>query len=208
MFKIKLSFSTGNSIELIRVDCLNGSNAPRISVRGKTYGAHQGAGTFQWSPAVRATACIFLKAKLWSELPPGEPMLSGESGSLAVSLDYAIAKQPGWLLDMFGVMANGRTNARRLFNITNSHRKRSGPVSLSLNPHACPPHYLEIYLDGTSVNSSSVLRGMLTAIESHRSSRPPSKGETSAGTRDLSPPEREDEPRVTGCAWQQTSVEY
>lgn len=196
MFKVKLSFSTGNSIELTRVDCFNGSNPPLISVRGKTCGAHQGAGTFQWSSAVRATACIFLKAKLSSEIPPGEPMLRGESGSFAVSLDYAIAKQPGWLLDMFGVMANGKTTARRLFLISNSHRKQGGPVSLSLNPHACPPHCIEIVLDGASVSSSPLLRRILREIESHHpAGRAPHVEHTSA-TRDPSLPTRDEQPAL------------
>jgi hypothetical protein len=168
MFRIKLLFFSGASIELIRVDVSHGSHPTITAIRGKTDGAYRGAGTFQWSSAVRGMAVIFLKAKLTEELLPGEPMLSGEERSLAASLDYALTKRPNWLLEMFGVSANGTATARRLFKVTNSHRKRGGPVSLSLNLFACPPHCIEIILDGNPVHTAEVFREMIAKIESYR----------------------------------------
>jgi hypothetical protein len=49
MFRIKLLFFSGASIELIRVDLAHGSHPVITSIRGKTDGAYRGAGTFQWS---------------------------------------------------------------------------------------------------------------------------------------------------------------
>lgn len=182
MFKIKLTFCSGSTVELIRVDCSVVDKTPLISVRGKTNGAYRGAGTFQWSSAVRAVACIFIRAKLLDESSAGEPMLSGEANSLAASLDYAITKHPAWMLDMFGVSSLGESLAKRLFRVTNSHRKRSGPVAVSLNTLSCPPHHIEIALDGSSVTDPEQLRMMLRAIERHRVER------GSSGSREKSAP--------------------
>jgi hypothetical protein len=165
MFKIKLTFCSGNTVELFRVDCSLGGAAPLTSVRGRTTGAYRGVGTFNWSSAVRAMACLFLKAKLIDENDRVEPLLIGGAGSLAVSLDYALTKRPVWLVDMFGESESGRILARRLFRVTNSHRKRSGPVAISLNSHTCPQHCVEIVLDGTIVSSSETLGAMLARIE-------------------------------------------
>lgn len=167
MFKIKLTFCAGHTVELLRVDCLINGSSPLTSVRGKTNGAYRSGGSFQWSSAVRGMACVFISAKLLDHLVPGEPMLSGEAKSLAASLDYALTKQPTWILDMFGVSANGRCQAKRLFRVTNSHRKRPGPVCLSLNLHACPVHCVEIVLDGRTVTNPDELRTMLSEVESY-----------------------------------------
>lgn len=165
MFKIKLTFCSDTAIELLRVDCSLGNEAPRTCVRGRTVGAYSGGGTFQWSSAVRATAYLFLKAKLMDESARGEPLLSGRAKSLAASPDYALTKQPVWLLDMFGITAGGGTYARRLFRVTNSHRKRVGPVAISLNPHLCPQSCIEVVLDGKSIESPDILHTMLASIE-------------------------------------------
>lgn len=181
MFKVKLTFCSGVTIELLRVDLSHVGANTQISVRGKTSGAFRGAGTFQWSSAVRAVASIFLKAKLSDEGSNSDPMLIGEAKSLAASLDYALTKQPTWILDMFGVSANGRCQAKRLFRVTNSHRKRPGPVCLSVNLHACPIDCVEIVLDGQTMTNPEELRAMLSEIESYGPrNRSSTKGELEA----------------------------
>ena len=167
MFKIRLLFCSGCTIELFRVDCSSGNMRTLTCVRGKTAGAYRGVGTFHWSAGVRAMACLFLRAMLIDESTRMEPMLSGGAKSLAASLDYALTKQPSWMLDMFGVSSNGKTQARRLFCVTNSHRKRSEPVSVSLNLHVCPKHCVEVLLDGKSVDTPEMLRAMLETIEAN-----------------------------------------
>jgi hypothetical protein len=110
-------------------------------------------------------AYLFLKAKIFDEDARLEPMLSGEAKSPAASLDYALTKQPNWLVDMFGVFPSGNSQARRLFHVTNSHRKRGGPVSISLNSHVCPKEGIEVIVDGRTVESPELLRGMIETIE-------------------------------------------
>lgn len=168
MFKIRLSFCSGSGIQLVRIDCSNGQSGPLTCVRGKTAGAYRGVGTFQWSSGVRAVASLFLRALLIDETTSSEPMLSGGVKSLAASLDYAITKQPSWLVDMFGVSSNGRTQARRLFRVTNSHRKRGGPVSVSLSLHVCPKHRIEVWLDGKAIDCPETLLTMLKTIEGNQ----------------------------------------
>jgi hypothetical protein len=177
MFKITLTFCSGSAFELLRVDCSMGNEAPRTCVRGKTGGAYGSVGTFQWSSAVRATACLFLKTKLLDESDRVEPVLSGGAKSLAASLDYALTKQPGWILDMFGVSAAGKTYARRLFRVTNSHRKRGGPVAISPNPHLCHHDCVEVVLDGKVIEAPELLRTMLNSIEAGGCAAPSSREE-------------------------------
>jgi hypothetical protein len=94
-----------------------------------------------------------------------EPMLSGGAKSLAASLDYALTKQPSWIVDMFGVSSSGKAQARRLFRVTNSHRKRGGPVCVSLNLYVCPKDRIEVVLDGKLIDTPETLRTMLETIE-------------------------------------------
>jgi hypothetical protein len=167
MFKIRLSFCSGTAIELLRVDCSNGQSDTLTCVRGKTGGAYRGVGTFHWSSGVRAVASLFLRALMIDETTSREPMLSGGAKSLAASLDYAITKRPSWLLDMFGVSSNGRTHARRLFRVTNSHRKRGGPVSVSINLHVCPKDCIEVLLDGKLVSAPETLQSILKSVDAN-----------------------------------------
>jgi hypothetical protein len=165
MFKIRLSFCSGGPIELFRVDCSSGQAETLTCVRGKTAGAYRGVGTFHWSAGVRAMACLFLRAMLVDEATRLEPMLSGGAKSLAASLDYALTKQPSWIVDMFGVSSSGKAQARRLFRVTNSHRKRGGPVCVSLNLYVCPKDRIEVVLDGKLIDTPETLRTMLETIE-------------------------------------------
>jgi hypothetical protein len=133
------------SNELVGLEYSCGTEAPvRYSVRGKTAGAFKGAGSFQWTTAVRALSIFFLNA---IENPIGIH-LSGHAGSLAASLDYALSKQPIWLAEMFGVDTLGNCLARRFIHRTNSERKRPGPVSLSLNQSYLESTMVEVVVDG------------------------------------------------------------
>jgi hypothetical protein len=165
MFRITLTFCSGKTLDLHRVDCSIENEPFRTCVRGKTTGAYGAVGTFHWSSGVRATAALFLRAKLSDESTRVEPLLNGGARSLAASLDYAITKQPAWLQDMFGVSATGKTYAKRLFRVTNSHRKRGGPVGISVNPHLCRSNSVCVVLDGKAIEDPSMLRSMIALIE-------------------------------------------
>jgi hypothetical protein len=91
-------------------------------------------GTFQWTSAVKALAVLFVRTAAAARADEPQPCIIGGHGSLAMSLDYAIAKAPRWLCEMFGQTPSGELYARRVFRITNSHGKRPGPVVLAVNP--------------------------------------------------------------------------
>ena len=121
------------------------------SVRGKTSGAQRNLGSFQWTPAVKALSFLLL-----NHLAEGRAegaatsstgfILSGEAGTLASTLDYALSKQPAWLLDMFGVDKHGTPIINRLIRRTNPERKRPGPVSLALQPQAPGTLRIKVFL--------------------------------------------------------------
>ena len=105
------------------------------SVRGKTCGALGTGRAFQWTSAVKALVVLFINAKLDTkddQMRTTLGLLSGEKGSLAASLDYALSKQPNWIGEMFGVSANGDCYLRKLLVRTNPERKYAGPVILGI----------------------------------------------------------------------------
>ena len=126
------------SCELVEVEFrLPIFQGSRRCVRGKTEGPLVSSGTFQWTRAVRAACTLFVLHKLsgnpdLKKTSRDEFLLAGEANSLAASLDYALSKQPLWLLDMFGVDSAGRTLTMRLFNRINPSRKRVGPVIIGV----------------------------------------------------------------------------
>lgn len=148
--KIQLQFDNS---ELTRVDYFSAheSGYCRSSIRGKTCGAYRGAGSFQWTTAVRALCVLLLR----SAATPQGAQLAGMGSSLAASLDYAISKQPTWIAEMFGVDSFGVCTIRRIILRTNSERKRPGPVTLSLNTTYLPADQIEVVVDGKVVTAPS-----------------------------------------------------
>ncbi len=135
----------------------------RFSYRGKTGGAHNEQGSFQWTPAVQALALFFLKCIARSDA--SETALSGGYGSPATSLDFAINKQPVWLQDMFGVAVDGTCLIHRLVLRTNPGSKRSGPVELNLNVRQLSPEGITVYLGDERVTDSKRLEPVIVSIE-------------------------------------------
>jgi hypothetical protein len=134
------------------------------SVRGRTAGAFSGAGTFHWTPAVAALCLLILRhaASKSSDCPA---VLEGEGASPAASLDYALSKEPGWLMDMFSGDLQGRPYAKRIIFRSNSQRKRSGPVSLSINSRFLPVSSVEVFLDGEVLKDAFSLFDLAKQIE-------------------------------------------
>ena len=161
---IELSFvSTGrDAIELCSVRYrIEGTGEELLSVRGKTAGAYGEAGSFQWTAAVQGACAIFLTTVM-SEKGDNRfrPFISGYRASLAASFDYALAKKPAWISDMFGVMTLGALRAKRLFLITNSNRKRPGPVVVALNTRLLPADGIRVLLDDREVKDLPTLQAM------------------------------------------------
>jgi len=164
---ISLWFAGQTDVQLIQTSFLDCTEAgARVTVRGKDNGAFRGAGTFQWTSAVRGLCILLVRAKLASltGMIPPKGHLSGERGSLAASLDYAMTKQPGWLVDMFGTDSLGASPILRLISRTNSNRKRPGPVVLSLNERALDPSRISIDWNGQRIETISSLTSLLALL--------------------------------------------
>lgn len=137
-----------------------------VTIRGKTCGAYRNVGTFQWTSAVRALCILMVKAKL-VDLSGGERDLAtirGDKGSFAASLDYAISKQPMWLIEMFGCDRLGISLMRRVILRSNPERKRPGPVCLSLNEKVFPPARIKAIWDGELLETASQLNRLLNKL--------------------------------------------
>jgi hypothetical protein len=129
---LKLHFVGDEDPSLFQTEYIIGGR--RIhAVRGKTSGAFTGQGSFHWSIAVRALSVLAIQSCMASHGHPCDPILVGDKGSYAASLDYAISKETHWLIDVFGLSEGDVPNFRRVFKRTNSGRKRSGPVAVSFS---------------------------------------------------------------------------
>jgi hypothetical protein len=140
----------------------------RKAVRGKNAGALQGFGTFQWTPAFQALCLLLLRVRAHAYetgATNDQPLLSGEQGSPAATLDYALSKQPAWLFDIFGADRRDRCFARKLFARTNPERKHGGPVYVSLKNSILTPTDILIVSNGIAVTEPATLRAMADRIE-------------------------------------------
>jgi hypothetical protein len=163
----QLHFAGRATAELFETHFHAGSGArARVTVRGKTSGAYGNAGSFHFSSAVRALCILCTKSAIAGKFtyPDSAPIILGTQGSLAASLDYALTKQPVWLCEMFGSDVSGKPLAQRLFRRTNSHRKRPGPVVLSVNEKAIPLCNIHIFWNGKKVDDLEALQTLLSIL--------------------------------------------
>lgn len=132
-----------------------------ITQRGKVACSFSGYGTFQWSSAVKSLTYLLLLGAAWGRLKEREslmpPRIEGERHSAAASLDYALGKQPHWLLDMFGISPRGDCYARRLIQRSNPERRRPGPVVLTLNINFLEPQNIFVRWEKERIEDAVVL---------------------------------------------------
>lgn len=137
----------------------------RRCIRGKSAGSHVGDGSFHWTNAVRALVVLAVRtvhADL-TDLPYAK--LEGQGRCLARSLDLALSKQPLWLIDMFGISANGNCMARRLFVRNNAEGKMPGPQSIAFNRAAIRADAITLVWDGRAVTSPSAVTDLLLSLD-------------------------------------------
>lgn len=138
----------------------------RRSIRGKSCGAYYSYGSFQWTRAVKAISWLLLKnAQSFKETASAEQvLLVGRNDTLASSLDYALDKQPLWLLDMFGLDNKGSPLVQRLLRRSNPGRKRPGPTAISLNTYFIPLEAIEISWNGQVLQSAEQLEKLANIV--------------------------------------------
>ena len=165
--RLVLEFSSAPNPELVSTSFSHSLlTTTQICVRGKSAGAFDGCGSFQWTKAVKAISAIFLLAHKAQFIGASRHKMSiaGQRGSLAASLDYALDKQPLWLVDMFGIDSRGMAIVKRLLRRSNPGRKRAGPATLALNEGFLNSSCIEICWDsgkGCSYTDIDVILGNL-----------------------------------------------
>lgn len=167
--KISLFFAA--EAELYRVEFSHPLlKEKRIAKRGKGFDSAITEFSFQWTGAVRALAWL-LVTDAAADIDGAEcrPLLSGDKGSPAASLDYAISKQPRWVEDIFGADARGRSLIRRITTRSNPERKRSGPVTIQISSKSSLR--IEVFLEGVRLEKSERLEQLAKAVLDIRSSR-------------------------------------
>lgn len=167
---LKLHFVGDDDPALFQTEFVCGA-VRSYAVRGKTSGAFAGQGSFHWSIAVRALSVLAVKTYMATKGHPCDPILVGDKGSFAASLDYAISKETHWLIDVFGRSEGLMPNFRRVFKRTNSGRKRSGPVAVSFAKPFAQPGAIHIRLnsyDVTSLADLSLLLDRLSVVEAEQ----------------------------------------
>jgi len=157
----------GEAPELIRTLFRRDNGEVITSVRGKTAGALTGAGSFQWTSAVRALSALLIRGALTAQENGDHNLaaLSGMEQSLASTLDYALSKQPLWAVEMCGVDACSQAFLRRLFLRTNPERKYPGPVIVNLNMRILEGKHIQIWWNGGRLTNPAELRNLLERIE-------------------------------------------
>jgi hypothetical protein len=179
--KFELHFKGDSQVELVETFFRSlGVGEPAVAVRGKTAGAFSGAGSFQWTSAVRALCILCVRAAL-SEKDAAlgvRALIQGYQGSLAASLDYAVSKQPTWLVEMCGVAKIGVANSRRLFVRSNPERKRPGPVIVAFNETILAGGDIRVVHNGTPLESSEELYKLLSNIPLDDDQEPTNPSET------------------------------
>lgn len=160
----------GERIELERSKFgFAGSSESALCVRGKCGGAYLMAGSFQWTSAVQALCILIVNHKHYYSCPResrtlNEEYITGGAASPAASLDYAISKQPLWILDFFGVDDSGLSRTRKLLIRTNPERKRAGSVTIRVKHSALPADNIEIFLDERKLMATNELLSLLETI--------------------------------------------
>ena len=162
MYKIELHLSQFDQVRLEEVRFYSNQSTPLITANGgsPSYCVGSSRNLFNWTVGVRAVTVLLLKAALNEERPAN---ISGEVRTLAASLDYALSKEPSWLIDFFGTSANGTGIARVLFGRRNSERKRPGPVEVFVNDGLLPSDNITIVRNGERANKEQI-REMLAML--------------------------------------------
>lgn len=167
--KLELEFWDYEHPELVRTNFFSPlQDGPLSAIRGSAP-PPRGASyaSFRWSRAVRALAFFLVYSKLLAARGISTPSLAGGNGTPAASLDYAIARNSGWLCDMFGSDKRGITLVRRFLHRENAERKRPGPVTLTLQQKKLALEHVSIKVNDTLITAEDSLLDMSSALLRH-----------------------------------------
>jgi hypothetical protein len=172
--EIRLVFSEGPNFELLQTWFTHPLLPNPLKCNRGKIADSKGDGTFGWTNSVKAICSLCVRHKLrafgTSNISPDAHSttagcISGTKGSLAASLGYALAKEPLWLQEMFGVDSKGAPILKRILNRTNPELKRPGPTQISINHAVVGPHSIRVYLGPQLVEEEAALQVLLLALE-------------------------------------------
>jgi hypothetical protein len=159
MYSIELSlFFCGLRLERIRFSHIR--REPIDSVRGKK-GKTKENGSFQWSSAVKSLAQLTLQEQLARIVQEPIATLTGNRGSPASALDYALDRQPAWTKVVFGTDREGATLLHLLLERDNPRQKEARPVTITFRPHRRGDLLIQVILDGVNVSNDKAALELL-----------------------------------------------
>lgn len=157
-------FIQSDTLELVQIDFYNPiNNINNTFVRGRY--SMPGAFSFQWTAGIAAFSILAINEAKASLNEESQFILSGGTGSAAVTLEYCICKQSAWVNDFFGVSARGQSNVFRFFRRSNPGRKRAGQVALCLNNNLISGSSISCVVNGKVVNGIQKLKRIASQIE-------------------------------------------
>jgi hypothetical protein len=173
MYRIKLYFSQSEPHQLLRTVVEDHLRDPgqsiskgRVCVRGKGGSERGPTASFQWTSAVKGLSYLLVlySAMGDSESPEETAILEGQGGSIASSLDYAVSRQPLWIIDMFGLERSGRPAIRKILNRWNSDRSKGDVVALGINRNVVSADDIEVYLGFERVTQLEALHQLANCL--------------------------------------------
>jgi serine/threonine protein kinase len=176
--------------EMWRTEFTHELYAPRklVTVRGKDEGAYPGAGSFEWSHAVRCLTGYLVRCAAWSrrklqQVPNTDspcdhnggasakyPLLKGVRPSAASSVLDALNKNVNWICDMFGSDSEGKAYLRDLLLWSNASVRPGEPVCARLDEKRLCPCCLQVEVASNQVTEPQALDSLAEKIE--RTCRP------------------------------------
>jgi hypothetical protein len=165
MHHLRLWFTEDSTVELSKTEFASPLlSGKRVCSRTNNHTAIGMTGSFRWSSAVKAMCLLFAQHRLpltSGEHTTNQILFSGGRGSLAASLDAALAKQPTWLLDVFGGDAQGNSLLRRLVSRDNPELKRPGPVTVFLKSNLLNSITVSLYLNGPELKEEHEIKRLI-----------------------------------------------
>ena len=161
---ISLYFSRTPALILEKVEFKSSNDLVfRLSTRGKTaLGVGEKYGSFQWTQGVKSVCKLFILAKVFCQIfseSKDEEEFYGLLGNEAIALYNVIRAKPSWMVEMFGVLPNGRALFQKLFKISPAHKR------CILTPEwYCNESTISTFIGGVQVDDKRLLIGMLKEL--------------------------------------------
>ncbi len=110
---------------------------------------------FRWTTSAQALALLFVKAvEYMHDKIERVPLLEGYSKCPAASLARLLTKRSdGWILDLFGFAANGRTLLSRILLCRNYNKLLPGPFQVFMRNSLLQPSQIELILDNRDITN-------------------------------------------------------